>query len=51
MDGLQLSQGYFLWHGFQDFLVLKGWKAELSLEPPSGFELGTPGLEMQHLNP
>ena len=31
-------------------LTLKGWKAESTLEPPSGFEHGTPGLEIQHLN-
>ena len=35
----------------QGFLVLKGWKAELTLEPPSDFKLGTTGLEIQHLNP
>ena len=28
----------------------KGWKAELTLEPPSGFEHGTPELGIQHLN-
>ena len=38
-----------------EFLVLswsdsEGWKAELTLEPLSGFETGTPGLEIQHLN-
>ena len=42
-------------HSSQKFLVLilsnsEGWKAELTLEPPSGFEHGTPGLEIQHLN-
>ena len=25
-------------------------KSELTLEPPSGFEHGTPGLEIQHPN-
>ena len=51
MDGVQLAQGYshveeavyFLPLSSQKFLVpilstSKGWKAELSLEPPSGFE-------------
>ena len=51
MDGVQLAQGYshveeavyFLPLSSQKFLVPilstpKGWKAELSLEPPSGFE-------------
>ena len=38
----------------QKFLVLtlptpEGWKAESTLEPPSGFELGTPGLGIQRL--
>ena len=28
----------------------EGWKAELILEPSSGFEHGTPGLGIQHLN-
>ena len=37
------------------FLVLilptsTGWKAESTLEPPSGFEQGTPGLGIQRLN-
>ena len=40
----------------QKFLVLilltsGGLKAELTLEPPSGFEHGTPGLGIQHVNP
>ena len=39
----------------QKFLVLilstsEGWKAESTLEPPSGFEHGTPGLVFQCLN-
>ena len=55
MDGVQLSQGYshfeeavyFLPFSSQKFLVLilstsEGWKAESTLEPPSGFEHGTP---------
>ena len=63
MDGVQLPQGYshfeeavyFLPLSSQKFLVLilltlKGWKAESTLEPPSGFEHGTPGLGIQHLN-
>ena len=34
--------------GFQEFLVLnwstsERWKVELTLQPPSGFDLGTPG--------
>ena len=63
MDGVQLPQGYghfeeavyFLPLSSQKFLVLilstsEGWKAELTLEPPSGFELGTLGLGIQRLN-
>ena len=59
MDGVQLSQGYshfekavyFLPFSSQKFLVLilstsERWKAELTLEPPSGFENGTPGLRI-----
>ena len=39
----------------QKFLVLilstsERWKAESTLEPPSGFEHGTPGLGIQRLN-
>ena len=46
---------YFLPFSSQKFLVLilsttEGWKAELTLEPPSGFEHGTPGLGIQRLN-
>ena len=57
MDGVQLPQGYYLFEeavyflpfSSQKFLVLilstsEGWKAESTLEPPSGFEHGTPGL-------
>ena len=63
MDGVQLPQGcshfeeavYFLPLSSQKFLVLilstlEGWKAELTLEPPSGFEHGTPGLGIQCFN-
>ena len=59
MDGVQLPQGkshseeavYFLPLSPQKFLVLtlwtsERWKAELTLEPPSGFENGTPGLRI-----
>ena len=55
MDGAQLPQGqshfeetvYFLPISSQKLLVLnlltsEGWKTELTLEPPSGFEHGTP---------
>ena len=59
MDGLQLARlhshyeetVYFLPLGSKGFLVLKGLKAELTLQPPSSFEIGTPGLEIQYLNP
>ena len=57
MDGVQLPQGYshfeeavyFLPLSSQKFLVLilstlKGWKAESTLEPPSGFEHRTSSL-------
>ena len=63
MDGVQLPQSYshlkeavyFLPFSSQKFLVLilstsEGWKAESTLEPPSGFEDRTPGLGIQHLN-
>ena len=63
MDGVQLPQGYshfeeavyFLPLSSHKFLVLilsisEGWKAESTLEPLSGFEHGTPGLGIQHLN-
>ena len=63
MDGVQLAQGYshfeeavyFLPLSSQKFLVLisstsEGWKAESTLEPPSGFEHGIPGLGIQRLN-
>ena len=32
------------------FINLRRMKAESTLEPPSGFEHGTPGLGIQHLN-
>ena len=61
-DGFQLPQGYchfdeavyFLPLSFQIFLVLilstsEGWKVEWTLELPSRFEHGTPGLEIQCL--
>ena len=32
------------------FIDLEGWTAESTLEPPSGFEHGTPGLGIQRLN-
>ena len=40
---------------FQIFLVLilstsEGWKAESTLEPPSGFKHENPGLDIQRLN-
>ena len=63
IDEVQLPQGYshfkeavyFLPLSSQKFLVLilstlEGWKAESNLEPPSGFEHGTPGFGIQHLN-
>ena len=47
---------YFLQVSPEEFQVLilstlERWKTKLTLEPPSGFELGTPGLEIQYLNP
>ena len=63
MDGVQLPQGlslyeepdYFLPLSSRKFMVLilstsEGWKAESTLESPSGFEHGTPGLGIQRLN-
>ena len=63
MDGVQLPQGYshfeeeiyFLPLSSRTFLELilstsKGWKAEPTLEPPSAFEHGIPGLGIQSLN-
>ena len=58
MDGVQLPQGYRATSSLlssQKFLVLilstsERWKGESTLEPPSGFEHGTPGLGIQRLN-
>ena len=63
MDEVQLPQGYshfeeavyFLPLSSQKFPVLilstwERWKTESTLEPPSGFEHGTPGLGVQRLN-
>ena len=62
MDGVQLPQGYTLRGGsllftiqFPEipgthFINLRRMKAESTLEPPSGFEHGTPGLGIQCLN-
>ena len=63
LDEIQLPQGYshseeavyFLPFSSQKFLVLilsisEGWKAESTLEPPSGFEHETPGLVIQRLD-
>lgn len=60
MDGTQLSQDYrttarrqfIFYHKTQEFLVLiwlilQGWKIELTLEPSSGFEPGNPELRIQ----
>ena len=46
---------YFLLLSPREVLVLiwsnsEGWKAELTLESPSGFEPEAPGLEIQHPN-
>ena len=62
MDGVQLPQGYshfeeavyFLPLCPQRFLVLtlstsEGLKAESTLEPPSGFEHGTPALFLEDI--
>ena len=63
MDEVQVPQGYshfkeavyFLPFSSQKFLVLilstsEGWKAELTLQPPSGSDHGIPGLGIQRLN-
>ena len=62
MDGVQLPEGlshfeeavYFLPLSLQKFLALisisEGWKTELTLKPPSGFEHRTTGLGIQRLN-
>ena len=46
---------YFLPLSSQKLLILilsnsEGWKAKSALKPPSAFEHGTPGLEIQCLN-
>ena len=62
MDGVQLPQG---WSHFEEavyflplsshkslvliLLILEGLTAELTLEPPSGFEHEAHGLGIQHL--
>ena len=47
MDGVQLPQGYSHFEEAVYFLpTSEGWKAESTLEPPSGFEHGTPKTEM-----
>ena len=61
MDGFKLPHDqshfkeavYFLPLNSQKFLLiilwtLDRWRAEVTLEPPSGFELGTPGLGIKH---
>ena len=64
MDGFQLSEGYraiiqghsllitiqFPGVSGTQLMMLKGWKAELTLELPSDFEPRTLGLGIQHLN-
>ena len=63
MDGLQLPEGLSHFKEAVDFLPLssqkllvlilstsEGCKAESTLEPPRGFEPGTPGLGIQRLN-
>ena len=63
MDEVQLFQSYRATSRRQFILPLspqkimvfisltsEGWKAKLTLEPPSGFEHGTPGLGIQRLN-
>ena len=63
MNRVQLPQGYshfkeavyFLPFSSQKFLVLilstsEVWKAESTLEPPSDFEHGSPGLGIQRFN-
>ena len=49
MDGVQLPQGY---SHFEEAILStsEGWKAASTLEPPSGFEHGTPELGIQRLN-
>ena len=55
MDRVQLPQGYS--HSEEAVYLFpfscqkfsEGWKAESTLEPPSGFENETPRLETQRL--
>ena len=52
---LEPLQGGSLLFTVYKFLILilstsEGWKAESTLEPPSGFEHGISGLGIQHLN-
>ena len=54
MDGVQLPQGYSHFKEAIYFLPLSSQKllvliTESTLEPPSGFEHGTPGLGIQCL--
>ena len=54
MDGVQLPQGYSHFEEAVYFLPLSSQKFLVlilpTLEPPSGFEHGTPGLGIQRLN-
>ena len=63
MNEVQLPQGYSHFEEAVYFLLLssqklpvfilstsEGWKAESTLEPPSGFEHETLGLRIQRLN-
>ena len=63
MDGVKLSQGYSHYEETVYLLPLspkevleliwstsKRWKAELTLEPPSGFEARTSGFGIQNAN-
>ena len=62
VDQIQLRYTEPLWGGSLLFttsplkfllliwLILEGWKTDADLEPPICFELGTPGLGIQHLN-
>ena len=53
MDGVQLPQGYNHFEEAVYFALilstLEVWTAELTLEPPSGFEHGIHGLRNQCL--
>ena len=56
VDGVQLPQGYSHFEEAIYFLPLSFWyslyqpQKDERLEPPSGFEHGTPRLGIQHLN-